>query len=206
MSDLPYTVTGVHGRQRAGPPGAVAPSASRVGPCTKPTCTGRRRRRPGRPASRAGNHLALIRWAPPLAAVTFPRHVNAATNMQAAAPAYELSHLLHMLSAGGDPRALGVALVGVATLASSWRCGRPCASAVPSLAMLRMLGAGPGKLAGLLCWPRPCGWPRWRVCWAWRWRGWMAGLPLAHAHRRRVWWRPLPGQWNCGRCPLWRLR
>jgi hypothetical protein len=41
--------------------------------------------------------LALIRYNTPLAAVTFPRFVNTTTEMQAAAPAYELSRLLCFL-------------------------------------------------------------------------------------------------------------
>ena len=95
--------------------------------------------------------LALIRYSTPLAAVTFPRHVNAATNMQAAAPAYELSRLLRMLSAGADVlRALGVALVGVAALSVFMALWQAVRERRADLAMLRMLGAGPGKLAGLL--------------------------------------------------------
>jgi putative ABC transport system permease protein len=114
--------------------------------------------------------LALIRYSTPLAAVTFPRHVNAATNMQAAAPAYELSRLLRMLSAGamccvrwawrwwGWPHS-----------ACSWRCGRPCASAVPTWPCCACWARGRASWQ-VCCWPRPCGWPRWRVCWAWHWR------------------------------------
>ena len=95
--------------------------------------------------------LALIRYSTPLAAVTFPRHVNVATNMQAAAPAYELSRLLRMLGAGADVlRALGVALVGVAALSVFMALWQAVRERRADLAMLRMLGAGPGKLAGLL--------------------------------------------------------
>ena len=95
--------------------------------------------------------LALIRYSTPLAAVTFPRHVNAATPMQAAAPAYELSRLLRMLGAGADVlRALGVALVGVAALSVFMALWQAVRERRADLAMLRMLGAGPGKLAGLL--------------------------------------------------------
>ncbi|MBY0467168.1 MAG: ABC transporter permease, partial [Burkholderiales bacterium] len=95
--------------------------------------------------------LALIRYRTPLAAVTFPRHVNAATQMQAAAPAYELSRLLRMLGAGVDVlRALGVTLVGVAALSVFMALWQAVRERRADLAMLRMLGAGPGKLAGLL--------------------------------------------------------
>ncbi len=95
--------------------------------------------------------LALIRYRTPLAAVTFPRHVNGATNMQAAAPAYELSRLLRMLGAGADVlRALGVVLVGVAALSVFMALWQAVRERRADLAMLRMLGAGPAKLAGLL--------------------------------------------------------
>ncbi len=95
--------------------------------------------------------LALIRYRTPLAAVTFPRHVNGGTHMQAAAPAYELSRLLRMLGAGADVlRALGVALVGVAALSVFMALWQAVRERRADLAMLRMLGAGPAKLAGLL--------------------------------------------------------
>jgi len=95
--------------------------------------------------------LALIRYRTPLAAVTFPRHVNGGTHMQAAAPAYELSRLLRMLGAGADVlRALGVALLGVAALSVFMALWQAVRERRADLAMLRMLGAGPAKLAGLL--------------------------------------------------------
>lgn len=95
--------------------------------------------------------LALIRYSTPLAAVTFPRYVNSTTPMQAAAPAYELSRLLRMLGAGADVlRALGMALVGVSALSVFMALWQAVRERRADLAMLRMLGAGPGKLAGLL--------------------------------------------------------
>ena len=44
--------------------------------------------------------MALVQYASPLAAVTFPRFVNATTEMQAAAPAVEITRLLSMLGVG----------------------------------------------------------------------------------------------------------
>ena len=46
--------------------------------------------------------LALIRYKSPLAAVSFPRFVNTTTNMQAAAPAIEITRLLRMVGVGTD--------------------------------------------------------------------------------------------------------
>ena len=46
--------------------------------------------------------LALIQYKTPLAAVTFPRFVNTTTEMQAAAPALEITRLLGMIGVGTD--------------------------------------------------------------------------------------------------------
>ena len=54
--------------------------------------------------------LALIQYKTPLAAVTFPRFVNTTTEMQAAAPALEITRLLSRLGVGLDVmRALATA-------------------------------------------------------------------------------------------------
>jgi len=95
--------------------------------------------------------LALIRYTTPLAAVTFPRWVNTGTDMQAAAPAYELSRLLRLLGAGTDVlRALAVALVAVAGLSVFLALWQAVRERRADLALLRLLGAGPRKVAGLL--------------------------------------------------------
>jgi putative ABC transport system permease protein len=95
--------------------------------------------------------MALIRYTTPLAAVTFPRYVNGATNMQAAAPAYELSRLLRLLGAGTDVlRALAAALLAVAGLSVFMALWQAVRERRADLAMLRMLGAGPLKLVALL--------------------------------------------------------
>ena len=95
--------------------------------------------------------LALIQYKSPLAAVTFPRFVNATTEMQAAAPALEITRLLGMLGVGTDVlKALaGVLLLtaGVSVFIALWSAVRERRA---DLALLRMLGAPPGKIAGLL--------------------------------------------------------
>jgi putative ABC transport system permease protein len=95
--------------------------------------------------------LALIQYKSPLAAVTFPRFVNATTEMQAAAPALEITRLLTMLGVGTDVlRALaGVLLLtaGVSVFIALWSAVRERRA---DLALLRMLGAPPRKIAGLL--------------------------------------------------------
>ncbi|MFZ3221274.1 MAG: ABC transporter permease, partial [Rhodoferax sp.] len=46
--------------------------------------------------------LALVRYKTPMAAMTFPRYINTSTEMQAAAPALEITRLLNMLGVGTD--------------------------------------------------------------------------------------------------------
>ena len=95
--------------------------------------------------------LALIRYKTPLAAVTFPRFVNTTTDMQAAAPAVEITRLLSMLGVGLDVlRALAGVLLLTAALSvfiALWGAVRERRA---DLALLRMLGAPPRKVAGLL--------------------------------------------------------
>lgn len=95
--------------------------------------------------------LALIRYKSPLAAVTFPRFVNATTGMQAAAPAVEVTRLLRLLGAGTELlRGLGAVLLAAAGLSvfiALWSAVRERRA---DLAMLRMLGAPPRRIAGLL--------------------------------------------------------
>ena len=95
--------------------------------------------------------MALITYKSPLAAVTFPRYVNGSTNLQAAAPAVEITRLLRMLGVGTELlRGLGAVLLLTAALSvfiALWNAVRERRS---DLAMLRMLGAGPGKLFALL--------------------------------------------------------
>ena len=95
--------------------------------------------------------MALIRYKSPLAAVSFPRFVNTTTNMQAAAPAIEITRLLRMVGVGTDVlRGFGAVLLltaGLSVFIALWNAVRERRA---DLAMLRMLGASPQKVAGLL--------------------------------------------------------
>lgn len=95
--------------------------------------------------------LALIRYKSPLAAMSFPRFVNTSTEMQAAAPALEISRLLNMLGLGTDVlRAFaGVLLLtaGLSVFIALWTAVRERRA---DLALLRMLGAPPARVAALL--------------------------------------------------------
>lgn len=95
--------------------------------------------------------LALVRYRSPLAAATFPRHVNTTTKMQAAAPALEITRLLRMVGVGTDVLR-GFALVlllsaGLSVFIALWSAVRERRE---DLALLRMLGAPPRRLAALL--------------------------------------------------------
>jgi putative ABC transport system permease protein len=95
--------------------------------------------------------VALIQYATPLAAVSLPRLVNTSTDMQAAAPAVEITRLLSMLGVGTLVlKALGGVLLAVAALSVWIALWQALAERRADLAMLRMLGAPPARLGGLL--------------------------------------------------------
>lgn len=95
--------------------------------------------------------VALIRYKSPLAAVSFPRFVNTSTNLQAAAPAVEVTRLLRLVGVGAEVlRGFGAVLLLTAALSvfiGLWHAVRERRA---DLAMLRLLGASPARLAGLL--------------------------------------------------------
>ncbi|MES2584138.1 MAG: ABC transporter permease [Pseudomonadota bacterium] len=95
--------------------------------------------------------MALVRYTTPLAAVSFPRLVNTRTEMQAAAPAVEITRMLSLLGLGTDVlRAFaGVLLLtaGLSVFIALWSAVRERRG---DLALLRMLGAPPSKVAALL--------------------------------------------------------
>ena len=95
--------------------------------------------------------LALIQYKTPLAAVTFPRFVNTTTELQAAAPALEITRLLSMIGVGTNVmKVLASVLLLTAALSvfiALWSAVRERRA---DLALLRMLGAPPRRVAGLL--------------------------------------------------------
>jgi putative ABC transport system permease protein len=95
--------------------------------------------------------MALLRYRTPLAAASFPRYVNSETSMQAAAPAVEVTRLLRMLGVGSEVlQGVGAVLLLTAALSvfiALWSAVRERRA---DLAMLRMLGASPGKVGALL--------------------------------------------------------
>lgn len=95
--------------------------------------------------------VALLRYRSPLAAATFPRHVNTTTNMQAAAPALEITRLLRMVGVGADVlRGFAAVLLLTAALSVFIALWSAVRERREDLALLRMLGAPPRRLAALL--------------------------------------------------------
>ncbi|RZJ15178.1 MAG: ABC transporter permease [Haliea sp.] len=95
--------------------------------------------------------LALVRYKSPLAAVSFPRLINTTTEWQAASPALEITRLLNMVGVGTHVlRALaGVLLLtaGLSVFIALWSAVRERRA---DLALLRMLGTPPRRVASLL--------------------------------------------------------
>ena len=95
--------------------------------------------------------MALVQYKSPLAAMSFPRWVNTTTEMQAASPAVEISRLLRMLGLGTEVlRAFAGVLLLTAALSvfiALWSAVRERRG---DLALLRMLGAPPARIATLL--------------------------------------------------------
>ena len=115
--------------------------------------------------------MALITYRSPMAAVSFPRFVNTTTDMQAAAPAVEVTRLLRMVGVGTDVlRGFGAVLLltaGLSVFIALWNAVRERRA---DLAMLRMLGAPPARVAGLV------------VCEAWLLAAQAIVLGLAAGH------------------------
>ena len=93
----------------------------------------------------------LIQYATPLAAAMLPRQVNATATLQAASPAYESARLFSMIGVGVDVmRAFGLVLVLAAGLSVFIALLNALEERRYDLAVMRMLGAGRGRLMGLM--------------------------------------------------------
>lgn len=95
--------------------------------------------------------MVLLKYRSPLAAVSLPRWVNAQPQLQAAAPALETARLLRMVGAGTEVlRAFGLVLLLAAALSVFVTLLNSVRARQSDLAMLRMLGAPPWRLALLV--------------------------------------------------------
>lgn len=95
--------------------------------------------------------VLLVQYASPLAAATLPRAINATPELQAASPAYESARLFRIIGVGVEAlRAFGVVLVLAAALSVFIALYTALEERRYDLAVMRALGASPGRLFGLL--------------------------------------------------------
>jgi putative ABC transport system permease protein len=95
--------------------------------------------------------LLLVSYKTPLAAVTVPRWVNSQAGLQAAAPALETARLLRMVGAGAEVlRGFGLVLLLAAGLSVFIGLYHAVRERQADLAMMRMLGAPPRRVAALV--------------------------------------------------------
>jgi putative ABC transport system permease protein len=93
----------------------------------------------------------LIQYATPIAAATLPRMINSTSALQAASPAYESARLFRMLGVGIDVlRAFALVLMAAAGLSIFIALYNAMEERRYDLAVMRMLGASPGKLMRLV--------------------------------------------------------
>jgi putative ABC transport system permease protein len=93
----------------------------------------------------------LVQYATPIAAATLPRQVNATSALQAASPAFESARLFRMLGVGLDVlRAFALVLVAAAGLSIFIALYNAMEERRYDLAVMRMLGASPGRLVRLV--------------------------------------------------------
>jgi len=93
----------------------------------------------------------LIQYATPIAAATLPRLINSTSALQAASPAYESARLFRMLGVGIEVlRAFALVLVAAAGLSIFIALYNAMEERRYDLAVMRMLGASPGKLMRLV--------------------------------------------------------
>lgn len=95
--------------------------------------------------------LALVSYRSPLAAISLPRWVNAQDGLQSSAPALETARLMRMVGAGTEVlRGFGLVMLLAAGLSVWVALLHAVRARQGDLAMLRMLGAPPRRVAALI--------------------------------------------------------
>jgi putative ABC transport system permease protein len=95
--------------------------------------------------------VVLVQYASPLAAAMLPRQINSKSELQAASPAYETARLFRMVGAGIEAlRAFAAVLILAAGLSVFIALYTALEERRYDLAVMRTLGASPGRLFGLL--------------------------------------------------------
>ncbi len=95
--------------------------------------------------------VVLVQYASPLAAATLPRQINSQSELQAASPAYETARLFRIVGVGIEAlRGFAAVLILAAGLSVFIALYTALDERRYELAVMRTLGASPGKLFGLL--------------------------------------------------------
>jgi len=95
--------------------------------------------------------VLLVQYSTPLAAAGLPRLINSKSQLQAASPAFETARLFRIVGAGLEAlRAFAVVLVLAAGLSVFIALYTALEERRYDLAVMRTLGASPGRLFGLL--------------------------------------------------------
>jgi putative ABC transport system permease protein len=95
--------------------------------------------------------VVLVQYASPLAAAMLPRQINSQSELQAASPAYETARLFSIVGVGVEAlRAFAAVLILAAGLSVFIALYTALEERRYDLAVMRTLGASPGKLFGLL--------------------------------------------------------
>ena len=95
--------------------------------------------------------VLLLQYASPLAAATLPRQINAKSELQAASPALETARLFRIVGVGVEAlRAFAIVLIIAAGLSVFIALYTALEERRYDLAVMRTLGASPGRLFGLL--------------------------------------------------------
>ena len=93
----------------------------------------------------------LVKYRSPLAAVSLPRWINSQPQLQSAQPALEAARLFKLIGAGADVlRAIAAAVLAIAALSMFVALYNALEERQADLAILRALGASPGKVLRLL--------------------------------------------------------
>jgi putative ABC transport system permease protein len=93
----------------------------------------------------------LVQYSTPIAAATLPRYINNNSDMQAASPAYETARLFTIIGVGVDVlRGFALVLIVAAGLSVFIALYNALLERRYDLAVMRTLGAHPGKLMALM--------------------------------------------------------
>jgi putative ABC transport system permease protein len=93
----------------------------------------------------------LVKYRSPLAAVSLPRWINSRPQLQSAQPALESARLFKLVGVGADVlRAIAAAILVIAALSMFVALYNALEERQADLAILRALGAAPGKVLRLL--------------------------------------------------------